>query len=209
MRFQIFSRLTMSKPLLDSDHNTIIVETLFLFGHHPEAYPVFDGDAIIELSGLLESYYESPVAPASSQAPSAVPDSSIVSSVASKSGKACSITCSRNNTQLNDQSAQADSNSLRNIQKQVVYQLWSAFQIHFGCPGLTTLLCRTMALLGFHLIFRRCILTNISIIIADFTLDVFRDVPYPPAETLALVGASVSSTSQAFLHVSDPIVPVL
>jgi hypothetical protein len=127
----------MSKPLLGSDQNTIIVEALFPFGHHPEAYPVFNDDALTELSGLLESYHGSPVAPASSRAPSVVPDSSIVSSVAPKSGKASSIArlsvapksgkassiaSSRDGTQLNDQndqndqSAQADSNSLNNIQ---------------------------------------------------------------------------------------------
>lgn len=136
LRFKILSRLTTSKPLLGSDHNTtIIVEALFPFGHHPEAYPAFDSDTLTELSGLLESYHESPVAPASSRAPSVVPDSSIVSSVAPKSGKASSIArlssvapksgkassiaSSRDDTQLNDQndqSAQADSNSLHNIQ---------------------------------------------------------------------------------------------
>jgi hypothetical protein len=136
-RFEILSRLTTSKPLLGSDQNTIIVEALFPFGHHPEAYPVFNDDALTELSGLLVSYHGSPIAPASSRAPSVVPDSSIVSSVAPKSGKASSIArlsvapksgkassiaSSRDDTQLNDQndqndqSAQADSNSLNNIQ---------------------------------------------------------------------------------------------
>jgi hypothetical protein len=64
--------------------------------------------------------------------------------------------------------------------------------------------------LVFHLVFRRCVSANISIIMADFAPDVFRNVPHPPAATLALVGASVSSTPQAFLGLlSDPIVSVL
>src|SRR5258708_14609993 len=61
----------------------------------------------------------------------------------------------------------------------------------------------------FHLVFRRSISAHIPVIMADFALDIFRNVPHPPAETLAFVGASVSSTLRAFIHLNKPFVLVL
>jgi hypothetical protein len=61
----------------------------------------------------------------------------------------------------------------------------------------------------FHLVFRRSISAHISTIMADFAPHIFRNVPHPPAETLAFVGASVSSILEAFLHLSNPVLSVL
>ncbi|KAG2342262.1 hypothetical protein BDR05DRAFT_948950 [Suillus weaverae] len=119
------SHLKTLKPLSGNEHNTVIVEALFLFGHYHEAYPVFSSDGLTEISGFLESHHESPVASNSSRAPSVVPESSAVLSVAAESARPSSITCSHDDTPLNnlnnlndqnDLNAQADSNSLHNIQ---------------------------------------------------------------------------------------------
>ncbi|KAG1793344.1 uncharacterized protein HD556DRAFT_1443778 [Suillus plorans] len=47
--------------------------------------------------------------------------------------------------------------------------------------------------LVFHLVFRRSVSAHTPIIMADFAPDIFRNVPHPPAEMLAFVGASCYS----------------
>jgi hypothetical protein len=101
---------------LGNEHNTIIVEALFPFGHHPEAYLEFDRDALTEMSELPDPYHEGSVVPDSSRAPSIVPDSSVVSSVVPDSARPSSVTCSRDDNQPNDPNTLSDSNSLHNIQ---------------------------------------------------------------------------------------------
>jgi hypothetical protein len=67
------------QPLPGNNYNTIIVDALFPFGHHPEAYPEFVGhDALADISTLLVPYDESSV----------VPDSSVGSSVVAESSSA-------------------------------------------------------------------------------------------------------------------------
>jgi hypothetical protein len=56
-----------------------------------------------------------------------------------------------------------------------------------------------------YLVFRRSISAHIPVIMADFALDIFRDVPHPPLETLAFLGASVSSTLRTFIHLNNPL----
>lgn len=61
-----------------NSHNTIIVDAIFPFGHHPEPYPEFNLDVPADTSEMLDLFDENPVVPDSS-ASSAVTDSSVAS----------------------------------------------------------------------------------------------------------------------------------
>ena len=97
-------------------HNTVIVDAILPFGHHPEAYPEFDRDVLAEMAELLESYHEDSVVPDSSVASSAMPDSSVASSVVTDSHRLSSITHSHDDNQPDGTNTHGDSNSLHHIQ---------------------------------------------------------------------------------------------
>ncbi|KAG1891637.1 uncharacterized protein F5891DRAFT_1197617 [Suillus fuscotomentosus] len=111
-------------PLSGNEHNTVIVEALFPFGHQPrpEAYLEFDSNALAEMSNMLESYHGGSVVPDSSRGSSIVPDSSVASSVVPDSSRLSPITCSHDDTQPKDTNIQADTNSLGDIQRK--YPQW-------------------------------------------------------------------------------------
>lgn len=54
-----------------------------------------------------------------------------------------------------------------------------------------------------YLVFRHSISAHIPVIMADFAPEIFRNVPHPPMETLAFLGASVSSSLRAFVHLNN------
>ncbi|KAG2091347.1 uncharacterized protein F5147DRAFT_780031 [Suillus discolor] len=132
-----------TQPLLGNEHNTVIIEALFPFGHQPHK---FDSDALTQMLNLLELYHTGSVVPDSSRASSIVPDSSVASSVVPKSSMLSPITCSHDDTQPEDTHTHADTNSLRDIQLR--YPQWKTVLVHVWILMRVTLSCRDLAEVG-------------------------------------------------------------
>ncbi|KAG1896775.1 uncharacterized protein F5891DRAFT_983197 [Suillus fuscotomentosus] len=133
-------------PLPGNGHNTIIVQALFPFGHHPEVYPEFDHNTLAKMSELLDSFDQGSVVPDSSVASADFSNSSVASadfpnsSVASPLVPASSVassvapsyrlsaTRSHDGARKDGVNAQVDSNTLHHIQLR--YPQWLTVLVH-------------------------------------------------------------------------------